>query len=171
MPSVCVTASAGLAVAAIAGTVVIPSAAAGPTRDYEINGTYLATSMGEWAKTNYSYHNEATVRSHWRITSTCTDPYECTGQVTSDQGWTAPIHKTSVSWILDREVPDWERCDDGTAFPGKQKLRFNPVDGDGQVKTGSPTLAGEDKTIGPSGACGKSQRLIIAMPFKLVKTD
>jgi hypothetical protein len=171
MASVRASATAALAAAAIAGSVVIPSATAGPTKDYEINGTYLATSIGEWAKTNYSYHNEATVRSTWKIKSSCTDPYECSGEVSSDQGWTASIRKTSVSWILDREVADWERCDDGTAFPGKQKFRFYPVDGDGQVKTGSPVLAGEDKTIGPSGACGKSQRLIIVMPFKLVKTD
>ena len=33
----------------------------------------------------------------------------------------------------------------------------------------SNVLVGEDATTGPSGACGRSLSLFIAMPFKLVK--
>ena len=46
-----------------------------------INGTYRATSVGEWAKTNDAFHNQATVTSTWTITSSCSNAQECTGQV------------------------------------------------------------------------------------------
>ena len=27
---------------------------------------------------------------------------------------------------MKREVPNWERCEDGTAFPGQQTFSFSP---------------------------------------------
>jgi hypothetical protein len=41
--------------------------------------------------------------------------------------------------------------------------------GSGGFIIGSPALAGKDKTIGPSGACGQSQWLGIEMPLRLDK--
>jgi hypothetical protein len=132
-----------------------------------LNGTYIATSNGDWAKTNDSYHDEATVRSTWTITSTCSNPVDCTGQVTSDQGWSAPIRHNADAWIVERDLPNWERCPDGTAVTGHQRYRFWPVDATGYVAVGSPTLGGEERTTGPSGACGVSKLLVIRMPFRL----
>ncbi|MDT5052381.1 MAG: hypothetical protein QOF66_747 [Mycobacterium sp.] len=130
---------------------------------------YIATSNGDWAKTNDSYHDEATVRSTWTITSTCSNPVDCTGQVTSDQGWTAPILHNSDAWIVQRELPSWKRCPDGYVATGHQRYRFWPVDATGYVAVGSPMLTGEEKTTGPSGACGVNKLLVIGMPFRLDK--
>lgn len=134
-----------------------------------LNGRFLAVSNGDWAQTNDSYRNEATVRSTWTITSTCIQGDECSGQVTSDQGWSAPLRKQNDTWIVDRDLPDWEPCPDGTAYPGHQKIRFWRVNADGsQDFSGrSPVFAGEDKTVGQSGACGISKWLAIRMPFSL----
>jgi hypothetical protein len=134
-----------------------------------LNGRFAAISNGDWAQTNDSYHNEATVRSTWTISSTCTEGDICSGQVSSDVGWTAPLRKQNDTWIVDRDIPDWEPCADGTTTPGHQKIRFWRVNSDGsQDYSGqSPTFAGEDKTVGDSGACGKNQWLAIRMPFSL----
>jgi hypothetical protein len=162
----------GIAVAAALSATMLAgfctsSRARASTDDGALNGTYIATSNGDWAKTRESYHDEATLRSTWTITSTCSDPEDCTGQVSSDQGWSAPIAKHSAQWTLQRDVPNWEPCADGTTFTGHQTYRFWPVNPDGTVHVGSPILAGEDRTIGPSGACGVNQWLVIRMPFRL----
>ena len=134
-----------------------------------INGTYTATSNGEWAQTNQVYHDEATVRSIWTISTTCTTAMDCNGTVTSDQGWTANIYTTNVQWYVKRDLPDWEHCPDGTAAPGHQVYRFAQVGADGYLDRKSKTYAGEDVTTGPSGACGRNDWLQIESPFKLVK--
>lgn len=133
-----------------------------------LNGTYLATSNGEWATTNDSFHDEATVRSTWTITSSCSTPYDCTGTVTSDQGWTAALtFRSGDKWRLDRELPNWETCADGTAATGLQQYVFWPSDADGKIDFNSTTLTGWQQTTGPSGACGKNWVLDIRSPFKL----
>jgi hypothetical protein len=141
------------------------------TEGLALNGTYLATSNGDWAKTNEAYHDESTVRSVWTINSTCSNPYECAGTITSDQGWTAPIFKASTSWTVDRELPTWQPCPDGTTSPGHQKFRFYRVDeyGELDLTNESSVFAGEDKTTGQSGACGVSRPLLIRMPLRLEK--
>lgn len=160
---------AALAVALTATTA--PALACASTEGLALNGSYQATSIGDWAKTNEVYHDEATVQSVWTVTSTCSDPFHCTGTVTSDQGWSAPISKTSISWTLNRDVPDWERCTDGSTASGHQEFRFWRVDQFGQLDltNTSLTYAGEDKTVGPSGACGVNKWLSIRMPFRLTK--
>ena len=72
-------------------------------------------------------------------------------------------------WKVKRDVPDWERCEDGTAYTGQQTFYFYPVNEYGGYQLGSPTFAGKDKTIGPSGACGQNQWLDITMPLRLDK--
>lgn len=161
-------------IAGAAALAVVGSGLSSPARASEdgqaLNGTYTAFSNGDWAKTNDSYWHEASVTSTWTITTTCTDPVDCTGVVHSDQGWTAPLHYAGDQWILDRDIPNWEPCPDGTAYTGHQKFRFWPVDpATGQEKIGSPLFAGEDRTLGPSGACGKNLTLEIRMPFRLEK--
>lgn len=138
--------------------------------DVAINGTYRATSIGDMAQTNDQYRNEATVVATWTITSSCETFQECTGTVHSDQGWTAPlVMHDGTMWVVKHDVPNWEHCTDGTNVTGQQEYYFYPVDSNGQVQIGSPVLAGRDKTIGPSGACGVNKWLHIEMPLRLDK--
>ncbi|MFN8033105.1 MAG: hypothetical protein U0Q47_07375 [Mycobacterium sp.] len=157
--SVCLASGLGVAAA--------PAPATGA--DEALNGKFLATSNGQWATTNLSYHDEATVTSTWTITSVCTTPVDCTGQVVSDAGWTADLHRQNAEWTVKREVANWETCADGSAVAGTQEFRFYPASASGVQSAGSAVLIGEDKTAGPSGACGRNQWLVIRMPFKLTQ--
>lgn len=152
------------------GCVAVPQAGAS-FEDLALNGTFRATSNGDWAQRNDSYNEERTVQSIWTITSACSDAFHCTGTVSSDQGWTAPVNKTNVLWTVDRDLPDWVPCADGTAAIGHQQFRFWRVDENGQLDAENQSLvyAGEDKTAGPSGACGVSKPVVIRMPFRLEK--
>lgn len=137
---------------------------------YAINGVYVATSDGTYATTNYAFHNEATVRSTWTVRSTCATDVHCTGQVSSDQGWSAPLRTEGHVWYVERDVPNWETCPDGTSFTGHQTFQFYPANADGVTQIGSPYLEGKDKTVGPRYACGTAnygQALTIVMPFRL----
>lgn len=131
--------------------------------DYSVNGTFTAMSDGQWAKTREQFHDEATVVSTWTITSTCSTPYTCTGQVTSDQGWTASAQMISGLWYVSRDLENWMPCPDGSTAPGHQVFRFYRQDPN--------TLVGADKTVGPSGACGKNLPLAIELPFTLTKKN
>ena len=139
--------------------------------DVAINGRYRATSIGGMAKINDQYNNEPTVTAIWTVSSTCTTFDDCTGTVTSDQGWSAPLYTHDGDlWYVKHDVPNWERCADGTAYTGKQTYFFYPVDeSNGQPKLGSPILTGLDKTVGPSGACGQNKWLDIELPLRLDK--
>lgn len=148
-----------------------------PTADasedsWGLNGTYTATSNGEWAKTNDRFRELDSLRSTWTISTVCSYPTECTGTVVSDFGWRAPIYKTGGVWFVKHTIDNWVPCPDGTAAPGLQVFRFVPVVADGSMTDpASATLAGEDQTTGVSGACGVSKPVFITMPFKLVKVD
>jgi hypothetical protein len=159
-----------LAATAFGGLGTASTARATTKEDVAINGTYRATSIGDYAKTNDQYYGEATVISTWTISSSCVTFQECHGTVTSDQGWSARAYMIDgIMWYVKRDVPNWERCADGTAFTGQQTFYFYPVDSDGEFRLGSPTFAGKDKTVGPSGACGQNQWLDITMPLRLDK--
>lgn len=164
---------AAASVVAVAVTGIgLASGAQATENEWGLNGRYTATSNGEYAKTNEVFRDEASLRSTWTITTTCSYPTECTGTVVSDFGWTAPIYKTGGVWYVKHTVQDWIPCPDGTAAPGLQVFRFVPVNEDGSMTDpASTTLAGEDQTTGPSGACGVSKPVFITMPFKLVKSD
>lgn len=137
-----------------------------------LNGQYLVTSNGEWAKTNDVYRDETTVRQVWTITSSCVDSTNCTGQVSSSDGWAAEIKYDGAWWFLDRVVPNWQPCPDGTASPGDQKYRFWGVDPAGQTDDANTVLlAGNDTTFGHSGACGINKVLVIALPLRLQRID
>jgi hypothetical protein len=160
---------AGVFTAAAVGSLCSPVAAASP--NWGLNGTYIATSNGEWAKTNDIFHDEASIRGTWTISTTCSYPSECTGTVDSDWGWSAPIYKKSGVWYVKKTVDNWQPCGDGTAGPGLQVYRFFTANKDGTANDpNSTTLLGEDSTTGVSGSCGTSRVVFITMPFKLVKT-
>ncbi len=159
----------GLTVAAIATTAGIAPPHAGAD-SWGINGTYIATSNGDYAKTNEQFRNEATVRSRWTISTTCIEPSDCTGTVTSDLGWTAPIYARSGIWYVKRAIPNWQPCPNGTAADGLQMFRFFAGDlqtGD-MVSHPAGAYLGEDITSSPSGACGVNKQLVIDMPFNLI---
>lgn len=146
----------------------MPSAVASGD-EWGLNGTYAATSNGDWAKTNDIFHNEATVRSKWTISTTCSTPVECTGRVVSDQGWSADVGLHGSEYVVKRDIPNWEPCPNGAARTGHQIYRFYPVDESGMVDWTSTLLAGIDLTSGDSGACGVNKALVISVPFRLEK--
>jgi hypothetical protein len=144
------------------------AAAHGETYGIELNGAYRVTSNGDWAKTNEKYSNEKTVTQTWTITSTCDDPLACSGQVHSDQGWTAPARFLDDHWIITRTIANWEPCPDGTTAPGNQKFLFWGVKAAGMLdNTNTNLMAGIDETVAPSGACGVNKPLVIKMPMRL----
>lgn len=165
-----VAGATAIAVTAIGG-VATPTAQAS-LDERPINGTFIARSMGDWAQTRDSYHDEATVTSTWTISSTCSTAMDCTGQVSSDAGWTAPLTLFGGAWEIHRDIPNWEPCADGTAYTGHQTIRFWGVDENGGIlfrQAEATQFAGEDRTIGPSGACGINQWQVIRMPFTMRK--
>ncbi|AFM16237.1 hypothetical protein Mycch_1436 [Mycolicibacterium chubuense NBB4] len=147
------------------------AAAEPPELKGSLNGTFRAQSNGDFAKSNEMFYDEQTVIATWTITSTCSNPTDCTGTVTSDQGWSAPIYKMSGLWNIKHPVPRWEPCPDGSAADGLQHYRFYAVDAHtGQADNSQSDLfAGLDETLGPSGACGVSKPLLISLPFKLTR--
>jgi len=150
---------------------VATSAPAAADNDWGLNGTYVATSNGEWARKNDVFYEQASLRSTWTISTQCSYPGECTGTVHSEWGWTAPIYQKSGMWYVKHTIPDWVPCPDGTAAPGLQVFRFKPMTPNGAMNDPkSTTLVGEDITTGESGACGVNKPVYITMPFKLVKT-
>ena len=134
-----------------------------------INGTYTATLIGDWARTRTVYHDEAVVRSTWKISSSCSTAQDCSGLVVSDQGWTAPMTMhDGLHWYVKRDIPNWETCDDGTTFTGHEVFYFYPANPEtGENTLGSPVLAGREHTAGASGACGTNAPLYIEQPFRL----
>lgn len=160
---------AGVALAAagvIAGLGMAPTARA---YDPAVNGTFTATVIGDWARTNTIYHQEAVVRSTWKITSSCSTAQDCKGQVVSDQGWTAPLSMhDGLNWYAKRDIPNWETCPDGSSFTGHDVVYFYPANPDtGENVLGSSTMAGREKTTGPVGVCGTNAPLYIDQPIRL----
>jgi hypothetical protein len=137
-----------------------------------LNGRYLATSNGDWATTNDVYHDETTVRQVWTITTSCVNSMSCTGSVSSSAGWTADLNYDGAWWFIDRSVPNWQPCRDGTFASGDQKYRFWGVEATGQTDDANTALlAGNDTTFGHSGDCGVNKVLVIALPLRLQRID
>jgi hypothetical protein len=134
----------------------------------ELNGTYRVIENGDWAKTNDVFIDEQSVIQIWTVSSSCVSPVDCTGEVRSDRGWAAPMRYMNARWIVDRDVPNWEPCPDGTAATGSQQFLFWGTNANGM---GDPRnidqLAGWDRTAGPSGACGINKPLVIKIPIRV----
>ncbi|GFG71409.1 Rv2253/PknI dimerization domain-containing protein [Mycolicibacter senuensis] len=159
-------------IAAVAMLTALPTGAiaAADNPGWGLNGSYTATSNGEWARKNEVFYEQASLRSTWTITTSCSYPGECTGTVQSDRGWTAPIYQRSTVWYVKHVVDNWIPCPDGSTAPGLQTFRFKAMTPEGAyADPASDTLTGEDVTTGPSGACGANKPVYINMPFKLVK--
>jgi hypothetical protein len=161
-----------LSAAVTAAALVVGSAPAGaqpPGLKGALNGTFRAQSNGDYATSNQMFYDEATVVATWTVSSTCANPTDCTGTISSDQGWSAPIYKQSDLWHVKRVLARWEPCPDGSAADGLQHYHFYAVNAvTGQADNSQADLfAGLDDTTGPSGACGINKPLMISMPFKL----
>jgi hypothetical protein len=158
-----------LAVATLVASAAIGAAPAGATGDeVALNGTFIAFSDGLWAKTNEVFNYQADVTATWTVTSSCTTYQDCTGTVTSDQGWTADLVYQSQRWRAVHSIPEWQRCPDGSTAPGEQSFTFWAARLDAPDR--HDRLTGFDETIGPSGACGVNRWLNIRMPFTLTRT-
>ena len=73
----------------------------------------------------------------------------------------------SGRWRVMRTIENWEPCPDGTAAPGEQSFTFWAARNDAaDIYT---YLAGWDRTVGPSGACGINRWLTVTMPFRLTR--
>lgn len=70
------TVTAAVSAAALIATVAAAPAAHAADR-WSLNGTFTATSNGEWARTNDVFRNEVSLRSIWTISSQCSYPGEC----------------------------------------------------------------------------------------------
>lgn len=161
------TRSAALCAIAVLVLLAVSHAPALAAPDWSLNGRFLATSNGEWAQTNEVYHDEATVRSVWTISMTCTNVVTCSGRVVSDLGWEADVVVTNGEYVVQRDIAEWEPCGDGRSVTGHQRYRFFPVGPDGFLLPGSSVFAGFDKTLGESGGCSRNDTLRIDIPFRL----
>lgn len=136
--------------------------------NFELNGPYRVVSNGDWAKTNEVYMNERSEVSVWTFSSSCANAHQCTGQVSSDEGWTAPLEFRTSRWIVDRFHETWQTCPDGTTSPGRQRYQFQGSDTNGQYEKGKiDLLVGYVRTIGVSGACGRNQPTVIQIPLSV----
>jgi hypothetical protein len=137
--------------------------------DPAVNGTYTFTVVGDWARTRTVYHNEPVTHSTWKISSSCSTAQDCSGQIVSDQGFSAPlVMHDGLVWFVKRDIPNWEVCPDGTSFPGHDVVFFYHTDPNtGENIFSSTLLAGRENTTGPSGACGTNLPLYIEQPIRL----
>ncbi|GAC1653583.1 MAG: hypothetical protein NVS4B6_30040 [Mycobacterium sp.] len=168
-------AGAILAVVGILGTA--PPAHA---TDYGIalNGTYRATSIGDWAQSSEGpfgaggarvYRDQPSKVETWTVSSDCVSPIECIGAVRSDAGWTAALKFNGDFWLVDRDIPDWEPCPDGTAAPGHQNFGLWGWENSTGHRNNKfrDLIVGAETTVAPSGACGLSKPLVIELPVRL----
>jgi hypothetical protein len=83
------------------------------------------------------------------------------------------LKTTGDYWSVDRVVENWETCADGTAAPGAQNFKFwgwDPVNSYRNLKI-VDLLAGRDRTLAASGACGVNKPLVIELPMRLEKVS
>lgn len=167
MRSVKAAVGATLAVGGVA--VMLHAAPTASAYNPAVNGRFTATLIGDWARTRTVYHDEAVVQSTWTISSSCSTAQDCSGQVISDQGWTAPLTMhDGLTWYVKRDVPNWETCEDGRTFSGHEVFYFYPANPEtGENVLGSAVLAGREHIAGASGACNTNAPLYIEQPFRL----
>ncbi|WP_231643748.1 hypothetical protein [Mycolicibacterium baixiangningiae] len=163
-------------VAAAAAITLIGALGAAPSAHasnfgVELNGTYRAISNGEWAQKNQVYFDEQSTDEIWTITSSCVSPIECTGEIRSNVGWTAPMTFEGSYWTAEHEIPNWVPCPDGTFASGEQKFMIwgvNPVANHRDVKI-TTLLAGRNVTKGAKGACGRNEQVVKELPVRVEK--
>jgi hypothetical protein len=159
---------AGAAVAVLGSLGVAPASHASNLP--ALNGTYHMVSNGEWAKGNDVFYDQPTVVQTVTIKSSCVSPIECTGEMHSDQGWTA-TGRLDDFWIFDHDIPNWVPCPDGTFAPGHQKFIMSGVNPQRNERNMLITdfLMGRDQTKSASGACGVNKPVVIELPMTMTR--
>jgi hypothetical protein len=130
--------------------------------EFALNGRFTAISDGQFAKTNERRRDQVTVVSTWTITTSCRTASDCSGHMSSDQGWVAEVTYTEPLWYVTRRLPGWLRCADGSSADGQQTFKFF------EDRFDEPVVRGWDNTLAPSGACGVNKVVNVEMPFKLI---
>lgn len=154
-----------------AGMSVATPAAHASNFGNELNGTYRYYSNGDFAMVNEVKKKMPTIDEVWTLSSSCVSPVECEGTVTSSAGWTARMYYgyPNTYWVVDRNIPEWQFCPDGLVAPGEQRFQFwgfEPMSGEREMKI-TNFLVGRQRTVSPSGSCGRNQPLVIETPMKL----
>jgi hypothetical protein len=175
--AVVVNGAAATTIALLGSLVATPSAQAA---DFGIalNGTYRAVSNGDWAQSSEGpygaggarvYRDQPSKVETWTVNSDCVSPLECYGTVRSDAGWTGALEFNGDEWFVDRDIPNWEPCPDGTAAPGHQTFGMWGFDPSTSLRSSKfrDLIVGFEKTLGPSGACGVNKPLYIELPVRL----
>jgi hypothetical protein len=161
-------------VSAVGAAILMLGAGLAPTARADdfgvaLNGTYAVKSDGEWAKTNDVFIDEQTVLETWQITTTCSSPLECTGEVRSDRGYTASVSLAEY-WYIRHDIPNWLPCPDGTFATGHQLfiiLGWDPTQN--RQNRSSDLLLGRNVTKSDSGACGVNKPKVIELPIEVRK--
>jgi hypothetical protein len=161
-------------VSALGAAMLLLGAGLAPTAQADdfgvaLNGTYAMKSDGEQAKTNEVFIDQQTVTETWSVSTSCTTPLECTGEVRSDRGYTASAELNGY-WYVRHDVPNWMPCPDGTFATGHQTyilLGWDPVQT--MQKVSNTFLVGRNVTKSDSGACGVNQPKVIEMPIMIQK--
>lgn len=156
------------AVVALLGSLSAAPASHASNFGVELNGTYRAISDGEFAKVNDVFIDQATTVETWTISTTCLSPIECTGEIRSDAGWTATA-RLDDHWYIDREMPNWLPCPDGSTAAGHQKFIIWGFDSMRLERSNFNTdfLVGRNIGKSASGACGRNQPMVIELPIRL----
>jgi hypothetical protein len=191
MRATSVAAAAAATAITLIGSLGTATCAQASNYGVELNGAYRVISNGEWSKVTRPPHgvggaevyiDQPTIVQTWTVATSCTSPITCTGEVRSDQGWTAPIRlgggpttpgMVGDFWIVDRVVENWLPCADGTAAAGNQKYIFwgiDPVRAERNLRI-VDLLGGYERTVGPSGACGSNMPVVIEYPLRLEKVS
>lgn len=126
-----------------------------------INGSFDVFADGQWSRTNGRYEDRPSVTATWQVTSSCSTYLDCTGSVSSSQGWTADLTFQSGNWHVVHTVDRWLVCPDGSAYSAQQTFVFWPD------PSAPSQYVGFDEAVGPSGACGVNQPLTIEMPLRM----
>lgn len=155
---------------AVLGSVGAASSAHAQDFGTELTGTWRVFSDGEWARTNGVLIDERSTLETWSVTSSCVSPIECYGEVQSDAGWTAPL-RLDAFYYVEREIPNWMPCPDGTFATGYQMFLLWGVNRatEETVSRDIQTIAGRNITKSVSGACGVNQPKVIELPVRAEK--
>lgn len=169
--------AAAAVIVAVVGTLSTAPLARASDYGIALNGTYRATSNGDWAQSSQGpfgvggamvYRDQPTKVETWTLSSDCSSPIQCLGEVRSDAGWTGALNWNGDSWRVDRDIPNWLPCPDGTAVPGHQLFALWGFDPSTTEKNKVWNLiVGYERTQAPSGACGLSTPLVIQLPVRL----
>jgi hypothetical protein len=122
-----------------------------------LNGTYTATTDNDKRTVNGLPTPTSNDVSTWTITSECAADDTCSGQVTNDQGWTAPAEFAHGRWTVKLDRPDAVQCPNGPSVAATVAYSFD-----------ARTLTGRATTVNAMGSCGPGQ-VVIQAPWALVK--